>query len=100
MALHTAAASFAGPGTWLLVGIAPAGTPGRRWSSADVPLPSVSKAGSMKLTFGRLPAAHVSMNDGVASGIPTASTSPSANGCQNGKYFVARRARNGRSRKK
>src|SRR5580692_7697723 len=37
VALHTAAASFAGPGTWLLVGIAPAGTPGRGWSPRTRP---------------------------------------------------------------
>src|SRR5580693_4648726 len=70
------------------------------WSSADVPVASVSKAGSMKLTFGRLPAATVSMNDGVVTGIPTASTSPAAKGCQKGKYFVPHKAKKGRSRKK
>ena len=32
--------------------------------------------------------------------MPRASVSPSANGCQNGKYLVPHRARNGRSRKK
>jgi len=70
------------------------------WSSADVPLLSVSKAGSTKLTLGRFPCATVSMNDGVVTGIPTASVSPAAKGCQNGKYFVPHSARKGRSRKK
>src|SRR5271165_6648220 len=37
VALQTAAASFAGPGTWLLVGIAPAGTSGRGWSLRTSP---------------------------------------------------------------
>ena len=70
------------------------------WSSADVPFPSVLNAGSMKLTFGKLPAATVSMNDGVVTGIPSASVSPGANGCQNGKYFRPHSAMNGRSLKK
>ena len=58
-----------------------------------MPLPSVSKAGSTKLTLGRFPCATVSMNDGVVTGMPRASVSPSANGCQNGKYFVPHSAR-------
>ena len=36
----------------------------------------------------------------MVTGMPSASVSPSANGCQNGKYLVPHRARNGRSRKK
>jgi hypothetical protein len=40
------------------------------------------------------------MNDRVFTRMPRASVSPSANGCQNGKYFVPHRARKGRSRKK
>jgi hypothetical protein len=42
----------------------------------------------------------MSRNGVVVTGIPRSSTSPLANGCQNGKYFVPHSARNGRSRKK
>ena len=70
------------------------------WSSADVPFPSVSKAGSTKLTFGSRPCWTVSRNGSVVIGTPSPCPSPAANGCQNGKYFVPHSARNGRSRKK
>src|SRR5262245_30348 len=70
------------------------------WSSPEVPFPSVSNAGSMKLTLGKFPAATVSINDGVVTGIPSTSVSPGANGCQNGKYLRPHSARNGRALKK
>src|SRR5215475_14154308 len=69
------------------------------WSSPDVPLPSVSNDGSTKLTLGSAPCATTSRNDGVVTGMPSASVSPGANGCQNGKYFSPHSARNGRERR-